>query len=145
MEKVAPSERFRSELDEVLAGVSGEEDPIETVGRLGARLILQQALEDEVTEFLGRGRYERSDETVSHRNGYEQRTVKTTSGFDASGASQDPRCELVVELVIRWIGHGGHRAHHACAEARRTDSECQVGGPRRFSKAIRCVSSQTPA
>jgi putative transposase len=80
MEKVAPSERFRSELDEVLAGVSGEEDPIETVGRLGARLILQQALEDEVTEFLGRGRYERSDETVSHRNGYEQRTVKTTSG-----------------------------------------------------------------
>src|ERR1039458_9391106 len=81
MEKVAPSERFRSELDEVLAGVSGEEDPIETVGRLGARLILQQALEDEVTEFLGRGRYERSDETVSHRNGYEQRTVKTTSGL----------------------------------------------------------------
>ncbi len=35
MEKVAPSERFRRELDEVLAGVAGEEDPIETVGRLG--------------------------------------------------------------------------------------------------------------
>jgi len=45
MEKVAPSERFRRELDEVLAGVGGEEDPIETVGKLGARLILQQALE----------------------------------------------------------------------------------------------------
>ena len=42
MEKVAPSERFRRELDEVLAGVGGEEDPIETVGKLGARLILQQ-------------------------------------------------------------------------------------------------------
>jgi hypothetical protein len=28
MEKVAPSERFRHELDEVLAGVGGEEDPI---------------------------------------------------------------------------------------------------------------------
>jgi hypothetical protein len=41
MEKVAPSERFRSELDEVLAGVAGEDDPIEVVGRLGARLILQ--------------------------------------------------------------------------------------------------------
>jgi putative transposase len=54
MEKVAPSERFRSELDEVLAGVDGQEDPIETVGRLGARLILQQALEDEVSDFLGR-------------------------------------------------------------------------------------------
>ena len=80
MEKVAPSERFRSELDEVLAGVGGEEDPIETVGRLGARLILQQALEDEVSEFLGRRRYERAEETVSHRNGYEPKTVRTTSG-----------------------------------------------------------------
>jgi hypothetical protein len=27
MEKVAPSERFRYELDEVLDGVGGEEDP----------------------------------------------------------------------------------------------------------------------
>jgi hypothetical protein len=53
---VAPSERFRSELDEALAGVAGEEDPIETVGRLGARLILQQALEDEVSGFLSRRR-----------------------------------------------------------------------------------------
>jgi transposase-like protein len=80
MEKVAPSERFRCELDEVLAGIGGEEDPIETVGRLGARLILQQALEDEVTEFLGRRRYERAKETVTHRNGHEPRMVKTTSG-----------------------------------------------------------------
>jgi hypothetical protein len=48
MEKVAPSERFRCELDEVLAGVAGEDDPIEMVGRLGARLILQQALEGPV-------------------------------------------------------------------------------------------------
>ena len=80
MEKVAPSERFRHELDEVLAGVDGEQDPIEVVGRLGARLILQQALEDEVTEFLGRARYERGAESVSYRNGHEPKTVKTTSG-----------------------------------------------------------------
>jgi transposase-like protein len=75
MEKVAPSERFRSELDEVLAGVGDEHDPIEVVGRLGARLVLQLALEDEVTEFLGRQRYERAEETVSHRNGHESRTT----------------------------------------------------------------------
>jgi putative transposase len=60
MEKVVPSERFRRELDELLAGVDGEADPLERIGRLGARLILQQALEDEVTEFLGRVRYERT-------------------------------------------------------------------------------------
>jgi putative transposase len=64
----------------VLDGVGEEHDPIELVGRLGARLILQQALEDEVTEFLGRRRYEHTGETVSHRNGHEPRTIKTTSG-----------------------------------------------------------------
>ena len=80
MARVAPSERFRTQLDEALAGVERDADPVETIGRLGARLILQQALEEEVSEFLGRGRYERSKETVSHRNGYEPRTVKTTSG-----------------------------------------------------------------
>ena len=53
---------------------------METIGRLGARLILQQALEDDVSEFLGRARYERAEETVSHRNGYERRRVRTTSG-----------------------------------------------------------------
>ena len=80
MARVAPSERFRTQLDEALAGVGQEQDPVETVGRLGARLILQQALEDEVAEFLGRRRYERAEDTVSHRNGYEPRTIKTTSG-----------------------------------------------------------------
>ena len=80
MARVVPSERFRAELDEALAGVGQEQDPVEVVGRLGARLILQQALEDEVTEFLGRGRYERAEEAVAHRNGYEPRKVRTTSG-----------------------------------------------------------------
>jgi predicted metal-dependent enzyme (double-stranded beta helix superfamily) len=50
MARVAPSERFRRELDDVLAGVDDHADPLERIGRLGARLILQQALEDEVTE-----------------------------------------------------------------------------------------------
>ena len=42
MKKVAPSERFRAELDEALAGVGEEQDPVEAIGRLGARLILQR-------------------------------------------------------------------------------------------------------
>lgn len=110
MEKVAPSERFRSELDEVLAGVAGEQDPIEMVGRLGARLILQQALEDEVTEFLGRRRYERAQETVSHRNGYEPRTVKTTSG---PMRLERPRVRDASRLGFesRVLGKGVARTH----------------------------------
>ena len=80
MARVAPSERFRAQLDEAMVGVGQEQDPVETIGRLGARLILQQALEEEVSEFLGRRRYERVEAPVSHRNGYEPRTVRTTCG-----------------------------------------------------------------
>jgi transposase-like protein len=97
-------------LDEVLAGVPGEQDPIETVGRLGARLILQQALEDEVTEFLGRRRYERAEETVSHRNGYEPRTVKTTAG---PMRLQRPRVRDASKLGFesKVLGKGVARTH----------------------------------
>jgi len=83
MKKVVPSERLRRELDDVLAGITEEQDPIEAVARLGARLILQQALEDEVSEFVGRARHERADggQEVIYRNGFAKpSTVRTTSG-----------------------------------------------------------------
>lgn len=41
---------------------------------------MQQALEAETELFLGRARYERAEEPVAYRNGYEPRTVQTTSG-----------------------------------------------------------------
>jgi putative transposase len=54
------------------------------VARLGAQLLLQAALEAEVTEFLGRDRYQRAasvpDAQPGSRNGYRQVTVKTTAG-----------------------------------------------------------------
>lgn len=110
MEKVAPSERFRQELDEVLAGVGEEQDPVEVVGRLGARLILQQALEDEVTEFLGRRRYQRTGETVSYRNGHEPKSIKTTSG---SMNVERPRVRDVGKLGFesKILGKGVTRTH----------------------------------
>jgi len=80
MASIVPSERVRAQLAGALERVGEEQDPIEAVGRLGAKLILQQALEDEVTEFLGRRRYERTGEASVHRNGYEPTTVKATSG-----------------------------------------------------------------
>ena len=80
MASIVPSERLRRELQDLVAGAGEEPDPIEAIGRLGARLILQQALEEELTEFLGRDRYERRGEPLSYRNGYERVTVKTTAG-----------------------------------------------------------------
>ena len=79
--RVTPSEWLRHELDAVVADAGELHDPIEEIGRLGARLIIQQALEDELTEFLGRARYERTGVPVARRNGYERpQKIATTSG-----------------------------------------------------------------
>jgi hypothetical protein len=45
METVSPSERYRWELEESLAGTGRHEYPIELIDRLAARLISQQALD----------------------------------------------------------------------------------------------------
>jgi putative transposase len=111
MAKIVPSERLRRELDEVLAGVGEHEDPVEAVARVGARLVLQQALEDEVTEFLGRERYRRVDEGAAiYRNGYEPRTVKTTSG---PIELKRPRVRNAAELGFesQVLGKGVARTH----------------------------------
>ena len=112
MKKVVPSERLRRELDDVLAGVGQEEDPIEAVARLGARLILQQALEDEVSEFVGRGRYERSGgDGVIYRNGFQEpSTVQTTSG---PTVIERPRVRDASKLGFesQLLGKGVARTH----------------------------------
>src|SRR5439155_1169406 len=57
---------------------------IEDVARLGARLLIQTAVEAEVEEFLGRARYQRRadvpDARAGSRNGFCPTTVKTTAG-----------------------------------------------------------------
>ncbi len=54
------------------------------MARLGAQLLMQAALEAEVTEFLGRDRYQRAaacdGARPGSRNGYREVTVKTTAG-----------------------------------------------------------------
>jgi putative transposase len=111
MAKIVASERLRRELDEVLAGVCEHDDPVEAVARLGARLIMQQALEDEVTEFLGRDRYARvGGGGAIYRNGYEPRTVKTTSG---AMELERPRIRGAAELGFESLvlGKGVARTH----------------------------------
>jgi putative transposase len=109
MARIAPSERFRRELDELIAS-GPETDPIEEIARAGARVILQQALEDEAAGFLGRGRYERTGEPVSYRNGYEPRRVVTTSG---QVQLERPRVRDASKLEFEsaLLGRGVARAH----------------------------------
>jgi hypothetical protein len=53
--------------------------PLPTEVREG-KLILQQALEDEVSDFLGRARHAGAQETGPACTGYEPRTAETTGG-----------------------------------------------------------------
>jgi putative transposase len=82
--RVSPTERLRAEIDEVFASSGDLAEAIEQVARLGAQLLLQTALEAEITMFLGRDRYQRAalteDARPGMRNGYAPVTVKTTAG-----------------------------------------------------------------
>ncbi len=82
--RVSPTERIRAQIDDLFGTEGDLGETLEEVARLGARLLLQTALEAEVTEFLGRNRYERRQRAhqamAGSRNGYSALTVKTTAG-----------------------------------------------------------------
>ena len=82
--RVSPTDRIRRHIDELFAAGRPLPEILEEVARLGAQLLMQAALEAEVTEFLGRDRYQRAaaceDARPGSRNGYRDVTVKTTAG-----------------------------------------------------------------
>ena len=82
--RVSPTERVRGHIDELFAQDKQLPEILEEVARLGAQLLMQAALEAEITEFLGRDRYQRAaaceDARPGSRNGYREVTVKTTAG-----------------------------------------------------------------
>jgi len=82
--RVSPTDRVHRHIDDLFAEDRPLPEILEEVARLGAPLLMQAALEAEVTEFLGRGRYARAataEETrPGSRNGYREVTVKTTAG-----------------------------------------------------------------
>jgi transposase-like protein len=82
--RVSPTDRIRGHIDELFAQHKTLPEILEEVARLGAQLLMQAALEAEITEFLGRDRYQRAaaceDARPGSRNGYREVTVKSTAG-----------------------------------------------------------------
>ena len=61
MEKrVAPSTLLEEAIGALLESGTPAGEKLAKVGRLGARLVLQRAIDEEVTAFLQRARYERN-------------------------------------------------------------------------------------
>jgi putative transposase len=82
--RVSPTDRIRRHIDDLFAEDRPLPEILEEVARLGEQLLMQAALEAEVTEFLGRDRYARAalteDARPGSRNGYRDVAVKTTAG-----------------------------------------------------------------
>src|SRR5215204_4518536 len=87
---VPPSAEIEERIDQLLAVGVGENprESLSELARLGARLIIQRAVEDEFDAWLGRARYERRPEyqrglrnyDSGLRNGFRPRRVQTAEG-----------------------------------------------------------------
>jgi transposase-like protein len=87
---VPPSAEIEAQIEQLLAVGVGENprESLSELAKLGARLIIQRAVEDEFDAWLGRARYERRPDYQRGlrnygsglRNGFRPRTVQTAEG-----------------------------------------------------------------
>src|SRR5919199_6674531 len=87
---VPPSAEIEARIDQLLAVGVGDNprESLSELARLGARLIIQRAVEDEFDAWLGRARYERRPESQRGlrnyesgvRTGFRPRRVQTAEG-----------------------------------------------------------------
>jgi len=91
-DKILPSERISNEIKQLFAANDRDETPdnmtnmtndfLSNLIKKSTIKVLQEALEEEVKDYLGRGYYERKPENEfkGYRNGYEPRKIKTAEG-----------------------------------------------------------------
>lgn len=81
---VPPSAEIERKIDDLLSGgvAAGDpEGPLSELASLGAKLIIQRAVEEEFDAFIGRARYERKPEAPpGKRNGWRPRRVQSAEG-----------------------------------------------------------------
>jgi putative transposase len=79
--RIAPSDRLEQQIEELLRKGLGEaSEHLAELGRLGARLVLQRAVDEEVAAFLGRARYQRTPTATGSRNGTRPKPIQTAEG-----------------------------------------------------------------
>jgi len=84
--RIAPSVQIEAQIEQLLLdGLEGEGDGegldrLSKLGRLGAQLVFQRAVEEEVEAFLHRARFERTPDARGSRNGHRPRRIATAEG-----------------------------------------------------------------
>jgi putative transposase len=113
MKRISPSVRMKEEVTALLRGDEMEgippQTPLRGFVRSLARYMLQVSIEEEASEFLGRGHYRRGQRLrVGWRNGYEPKGVQSESGLlelavPQLRATEERFCPKLVERL-------GHRS-----------------------------------
>lgn len=80
MRRVAPTERIRKRIEELMTGYRGEEAPASLFMQLAAQKLAQELLEAERADVLGREPYERKAGVRGYRNGYEPGRLRSAEG-----------------------------------------------------------------
>ena len=92
MERLSAPERTREELRALMNGELGTAAGRSELVRLALRLIVEEALEGEVSDALGRERYERGEDgKAGYRNGYRPGKMKTAEGAVGLFSAASPR------------------------------------------------------
>ena len=128
--RISPAQRLQAEIDEVFAGGEDLAGAIEQVAVLGARLLLQTAIEAEVAAFLGRDRYERAAPSEGcqgwgWRNGYCPTHGEDHRGPGDAATAEGARHHRAVRLpAVRDGGDEDQRA--GVAGDRRVEADCSL-------------------
>jgi transposase-like protein len=84
MQRIPPSQKIGKKFEQLMnQGLDGEEDVTSMVIRLGIERVVQEMVEQEVTDYLERDHYERrrpEQEHRGYRNGYEPGRIRTAEG-----------------------------------------------------------------
>jgi len=103
---VPPSAEIQANIDSLLSKglVDDPQQMLSELARLGARLIIQRAVEEEFNDWLGRARYERRPQTPGKRNGFRPRRVQTAEGELSIEIPQvrETAAPFVSRLFPRW-------------------------------------------
>ncbi len=104
---VPPSAEIQANIDSLLSKglVDDPQQMLSELARLGARLIIQRAVEEEFNDWLGRARYERRPEVpTGKRNGFRPRRVQTAEGELSIEVPQvrETAAPFVSRLFPRW-------------------------------------------
>jgi hypothetical protein len=132
---VPPSTEIQASIDKLLSKgmVDDPQKMLSELARLGARLIIQRAVEDEFDQWLGRARYERRpDGPPGKRNGFRPRHLQTAEG--------ELRIEIpqAREAAMPFVSKPFPKWH--CKRLLRTDplKALVIGG---FVRVCRCAMS----